>query len=546
MLFSSSSFLTPSTPTSHSSAQESKPNIAGAGIAAKTESLETAFLVEISRNEARVLKTLIDSGGKTTFEDLAKKSGLADSAVARAVLNLSQNRLVREKVEKKTELSLTDEGRTFARVGLPERIILLEVKNAGGRLSLKQALQRSKLAEKYGSIATGWISRKKWGTIEKSGPELVIVASSETPVDDGEEILARLKRDILILEELPPILKEAALLLTRRNLVESKVRNDREIEITEKGRTLGLSASAHTEVSSLTGDMIVSGEWEKVKLRSYNVSSPVPRTFPGKYHPYLRFLRTVKRKLVGLGFREAVGPLVETAFINDDCLYMPQDHPAREIHDLYYLKDPSRASLEEYSTLVDRVAQTHENGWKTGSTGWRYKFSRDEASKLILRSHGTALSVRSMLSKELQIPGKYFAIARCFRPEMLDKTHLTEFNQAEGIVLDSSLNLQNLLGILEMFAKEVAGADKVRFKPDYFPFTEPSVELQAYREGYGWMEFGGSGIFRPEVTEPLGVKVPVLAWGLGIDRLYMMSRRIQDIRQLFTSDLEWIREQPVG
>jgi len=151
-----------------------------------------------------------------------------------------------------------------------------------------------------------------------------------------------------------------------------------------------------------------------------------------------------------------------------------------------------------------------------------------------------------MLSKDLQTPGKYFAMARCFRPDMVDKTHLTEFNQAEGIVLGPGLNLRNLLGILEMFAKEVAGADKIRFKPDYFPFTEPSVELQAYREGFGWMEFGGSGIFRPEVTEPLGVKVPVLAWGLGIDRLYMMNRRTQDIRQLFTSDIEWIREQTVG
>ena len=136
-------------------------------------------MVEISQNETRVLRTLIDSGGKSSLEDLSKKSGLADSAVARAVLNLSQNQLVNERVEKETELSLTDEGRTFARVGLPERIILLEVKNHGGRLTLKEALQHSKLAEKYGSIATGWINRKKWGTIEKSGPDLVIVARSE-------------------------------------------------------------------------------------------------------------------------------------------------------------------------------------------------------------------------------------------------------------------------------------------------------------------------------------------------------------------------------
>jgi phenylalanyl-tRNA synthetase alpha chain len=503
-------------------------------------------LVEISQNEAKVLKTLIDSGGKSILEDLAKKSGLADSAVARAILNLSQNQLAKERVEKKTELTLTDEGRTFARVGLPERMILEEVRKRGGRLSLKDALQYAKLAAKYDSIAAGWISRKKWGSVEKSGPDLMIVARREVPKGDDEEILELLRDRTLILEELSNNLKDAALRLTKRNLVEPKMRNEREIEITEAGRNAGTTSPAQPEVSSLTGDMIASGEWEKVNLRNYNVSSAVPRTFPGKYHPYLRFLRMVKRKLVALGFREAVGPLVETAFINCDCLYMPQDHPAREIHDLYYLKDPSKASLEEYGSLVDRVAQTHENGWKTGSTGWRYKFSRDEASKLILRSHGTALSVRSMLSKDLEIPGKHFAIARCFRPDMLDKTHLTEFNQAEGIVLDPSLNLRNLLGILEMFAKEVAGADRVRFKPDYFPFTEPSVELQAYREGFGWMEFGGSGIFRPEVTEPLGVKVPVLAWGLGIDRLYMMSRRIQDIRQLFTSDLEWIREQTVG
>ncbi len=503
-------------------------------------------MVEISQNETKVLKTLIDSGGKSTLEELVKKSGLADSAVARAVLSLSQNRLVEERVEKKTELRLTDEGRSFAVDGLPERRVLVEVKSRGGRLALKDALQYARLDEKYGSIATGWISRKRWGTIEKSGPDLVIVARGDVPRDDDEEIVARLKDDDVILEELPDNLKTAALRLTKRSIVESRVRNDREVEITLAGRDLAAQARAQQEVSSLTGDMIVSGEWEKVALRSYNVSSPVPRTWPGKYHPYLRFLRMVKRKLVALGFREAVGPLVETAFINCDCLYMPQDHPAREIHDLYYLKDPPRASLEPFGGLVDRVAQTHENGWKTGSTGWRYKFSRDEASKLILRSHGTALSVRSLLSKDLQIPGKYFAIARCFRPDLMDKTHLTEFNQAEGIVLDPSLNLRNLLGILEMFAKEVAGADRVRFKPDYFPFTEPSVELQAYREGYGWMEFGGSGIFRPEVTEPLGVKVPVLAWGLGIDRLYMMNRKIQDIRQLFTSDLEWIREQTVG
>ncbi len=503
-------------------------------------------MVEINQNEARVLKTLIDSGGVANLRDIVKQSGLADSAVARAVLNLTQEGLVQERVTRRTELKLTEEGRSFATEGLPERRVVSIVRNNGGRLTLKEALRQAGLNENYSSIVAGWITRKRLARIETIGSDVVVVADAEPAADPDETALARIKGGDIILEDLPADLRDAAQRLVKRNIVEAQVRNDRGLEFTGQGQKVSTDSGAIQEVSLLTGDMIVSGEWEKVKFRSYNVRSAVPPTFPGKYHPYLRFLRTVKQKLMALGFREALGPLVETAFINCDCLYMPQNHPAREIHDLYYLKDPSKTNLEEYGSLVDRVAQTHENGWKTGSTGWRYKFSRDEASKLILRSHGTALSVRTMLSKDLQVPGKFFAIARCFRPDMLDKTHLTEFNQAEGIVLGSGLNLRNLLGILEMFAKEVAGADKVRFKPDYFPFTEPSVELQAFREGYGWMEFGGSGILRPEVTGPLGVKVPVLAWGLGIDRLYMMSRKIQDIRQLFTSDLKWIREQTVG
>jgi phenylalanyl-tRNA synthetase alpha chain len=503
------------------------------------------LLVELSQNENRVLQALIQSGGPATPEEMARRTRLADSAIARAVFNLSQNGLVRERVEKRTELTLTEEGQAFANQGLPERRIVSIVIKGGGRLALKEALRRTGLEEKYASIATGWISRKRWGKIEKTDSDLQVVLETEPAIDEDEKVLARLKEGNVVLEELSLSWRDAAQRLVKRNAVEARVRNDREIEITTAGREAATLAPVQQEVSSLTGEMISSGEWETVKLRSYNVSSPVPQTFPGKYHPYLRFLRMVKRKLVALGFREAVGPLVETAFINCDCLYMPQNHPAREIHDLYYLKDPAKASLEQYGELVKRVAETHQNGWKTGSTGWRYNFSLDESSKLVLRSHGTALSVRTMISKDLNIPGKYFAIARCFRPDMLDRTHLTEFNQAEGIVLDPSLNLRNLLGILEMFAKEVAGAERVRFKPDYFPFTEPSVELQAYREGVGWMEFGGSGIFRPEVTEPLGVKVPVLAWGLGIDRLYMMSLKIQDIRQLFSSDLEWIRDQAV-
>jgi phenylalanyl-tRNA synthetase alpha chain len=501
--------------------------------------------MELRENDVKVLQALRDRSGTASVEEIARNTGLADAAVARASLTLSVQGLVKEQTTRTTEVFCTEEGHDYLANGLPERRVATVVHQAGGKLPVNQAVEEAGLPLDFVSIVTGWIARKKWGTLEKTKTGTVVHLSSNPLRDEDEELLERIGQVSVPTEALPSNLKQATDRLLRRKILASRERVERKLQITPQGLEAIPTQASANEVSGLTSEMILTGDWEGVRFRTYNVSSPVPSINPGKYHPYLRFLRKVKRKLVALGFTEAVGPLVETTFINDDCLYMPQDHPAREIHDLYYLKRPSTASLEPWKSIVERVAETHENGWKTGSTGWGYKYSREEASKLVLRSHGTALSVRSMISKDLKIPGKYFAIARCFRPELLDKTHLTEFNQAEGIVLDPSLSLRNLLGVLEMFASEVAGADRVRFKPDYFPFTEPSVELQAYKEGYGWMEFGGSGIFRPEVTEPLGIKVPVIAWGLGIDRLFMMSRQIQDIRQLFTTDLDWIRQQKV-
>jgi phenylalanyl-tRNA synthetase alpha chain len=249
----------------------------------------------------------------------------------------------------------------------------------------------------------------------------------------------------------------------------------------------------------------------------------------------------VEKKLINLGFKEMTGTNVETSFFNFDALYTPQDHPAREIMDIYFVKSPKYGTIGAKPNVLRNVKLTHENGWKTDSTGWRYKYSVQEARRLVLRGHGTCLSARTLADKNLQIPGRYFSIARCYRPDVLDQTHLTEFNQVEGIVVDENLNLRDLLGILITFAKEIAEAKRVRLKPDYYPFTEPSVELSAYKEGLGWIEFGGSGIFRPEVTMPLGIKVPVIAWGLGIDRLFMIKAKIDDIRELFSHDLQWLR-----
>ena len=292
------------------------------------------------------------------------------------------------------------------------------------------------------------------------------------------------------------------------------------------------------ETGELTGAMLESGSWKGKQFRAYNINVPPARLLIGRSNPYAAFLEGVKDKLVSLGFAEFDGSLVETEFWNGDALFMPQFHAARDIHDVYHIKEPNRAKSIEEPHLTN-IARAHENGGNTGSRGWNYAFDRDFTKRLVLRSQGTALSARTLPHAE--IPGKYFGIVRCFRYDKVDATHLSDFYQTEGIVLGEEVNLRTLLGFLKMFAEEVAGAKEVKYVPGYFPFTEPSVEVHIKHPVLGWFELGGSGIFRPEVTAALGVQVPVAAWGIGIDRMALMALGLSDLRELFSYSLEDVR-----
>ena len=298
------------------------------------------------------------------------------------------------------------------------------------------------------------------------------------------------------------------------------------------------------EIGTLTAEMLETGSWKGKAFRSYNVKTPPVRLTPGRSNPYVKFLENVKDKLASLGFEEFDGPLVETEFWNSDALFMPQFHSARDIHDSYSIADPANEneiarakSIEE--PWFSNVAAAHENGGATGSRGWNYAFDRDFTRRLVLRSQGTALSAHTLPTAK--IPGKYFGIVRCFRYDRVDATHLPDFYQTEGIVLGENVNLRTLLGMLEMFALEVAGAKEVKYVPGYFPFTEPSVEVHIKHPVLGWFELGGSGIFRPEVTQSLGVNVPVAAWGIGIDRMALMALGLNDLRELFSYNIENVR-----
>jgi phenylalanyl-tRNA synthetase alpha chain len=501
-------------------------------------------MIELREHEHKMLSAAKRLGGVATVEQLTAETKLSDATVMRAILVLQEKKLLRMQEKKHVAGKLTKEGRTYAKTGLPERRIVDTLRKVGGKGPLGEVARKAGLEQHMIPIALGWVQRKKWAKLDPKAKTLEIQEAGE---GDDERLLKLLSREeTASVEELSSGLQEAVQVLKGRKLVEVEEKTKRIVELTNEGQKLAeAGAKVAAEVTQLTPELIISGKWRRAKLQEYNIKAAVANTWPGKKHPYLQFLDEVKQKLVDLGFKEMRGTAVETSFFNFDALYTPQDHPAREIFGIYLVKSPQYGSLDAYKHALENVKKTHENGWKTGSTGWGYKYSTKEAKRLILRGHGTCLSARTLLSKDLEIPGRYFSIARCYRPEVLDKTHLTEFNQVEGIVVDENLTLRDLLGVLQKFAVEIAGADEVRFKPDYFPFTEPSVELSAYKKGYGWIEFGGSGIFRPEVTLPLGIKVPVLAWGLGVDRLFMMKANVDDIRQIFSQDLNWIRRKEV-
>ncbi|MFH0956578.1 MAG: phenylalanine--tRNA ligase subunit alpha [Candidatus Aenigmatarchaeota archaeon] len=410
---------------------------------------------------------------------------------------------------------LTEEGKKYLEQGLPEERLIE---------AAKKPILIARISKKPGDFAIGlsWAKKKGWIRIEQGK---IIVIRKPRAFEEREALMR--------VSEGKPVNEGVLSVLVGRNLV-IRIRND---------RLSRASSFAGKEVATLTPDLIKTGLWKDVRMKPYNVSATGEKIYPGKRQPYLRFLRQVRRKLVELGFREMAGPTIETEFWNFDALFQPQNHPSRDWTQTYTLKHPKHGDLPE-KEIVDRVRAAHESGGKTGSTGWGYKWDPEKAAQLMPRAHGTACSARR-LAAGVDVPGKYFAIKRCFRPDVIDATHGVEFNQCEGIIVGEEMTFADMLGMLKLFATEIAGAEDVRFYPDYYPFTEPSVQLSAKHPELGWIEFAGAGMFRPEVTEPLGVKQPVLAWGLGIDRLAMCRLGINDIRQLFSQDVDWLRRQKV-
>jgi phenylalanyl-tRNA synthetase alpha chain len=496
---------------------------------------------ELSLNEKKVLLALKKLHGKGSPEDIFKNGQFSqDVEVSNAASWLQSKKLVTMDNHIKTVYSLGKEGKRFVEKGLPEKRALKLLSDMKGTITLKDL--SAVLDSDEISVAIGWLKTNGWASIRKEKDTIIEMT------DKGKKALSEVtdvEKLLRLLHEHPEqeIEKDSIKpLASRKNVIKEKELITSTITLTDHGKkVVETGFEIQEEISQVTSAVIKNSEWKQKIIRPYDIHAFAPALYGGKPHPLVKLISEIRQIFVEMGFQEIQGDYVESCFWNMDVLFIPQDHPAREMQDTFYCKVPAKLPIHE-KQLLEEIARVHENGGTTGSTGWGYKFSKTEGERALLRTHTTVNTIRYLYNHP-EPPCKVFSLERVFRKEDIDTTHLPEFYQIEGIIYEENANFRQLIGILKEFYRRM-GFEKIRFRPGYFPYTEPSMEVEVFWNSK-WMELGGSGIFRPEVTEPIGVKNPVLAWGLGLERIAMLRYGLSDIRSLYISDLDWLRKTPL-
>jgi len=472
--------------------------------------------------------------------EIEKESNFDKTKIKRALEFLANKQLVKLEFRPKKEIVLGDNGVIYIKQELPERRLLTALAEQK-KLTLKEASSLAKLSENELSVALGMLKSKDLISFEKG---IILLKGSEQEISKKfpeEKFLSSLP---LAYSSLTAEQRSALeQLKKRKDIIRIEEAKELFFTTTSLGKTLlhNLEKIKKAEfIEALTPDMLRQEAWKGKTFRRYDITSKVPAIFGGKRHFVNQAVQYAKKIWLEMGFEEMKGQIINTAFWDFDALFVPQDHPAREMQDTFFLREKGKLPSVQ---LVKKVKAAHEKG-TAGSKGWRYSWQEEEAKKLVLRTHTTVLSAQTLAKlKKADWPAKFFAIGRVYRNETLDWKHLFEFNQAEGIVVDPNANFRHLIGYLKEFFLKM-GFPKARFRPSYFPYTEPSIEIEVFHPLHKkWIELGGAGIFRPEVTEPLlGEAVPVLAWGPGLDRLILDYYKITDIRELYSNNLSHLRK----
>jgi len=462
--------------------------------------------------QAKDLLRILQEHESATVAELEQDR--AHGEIMRPAQWLAEKDLI-EIVESTTErYVLTDTGEQALDDGLPEEQVLELVQGGEANMDAVQSL---------GEIAGPGIGKaKEKGLVEIRDGVVQLTDSGEEMLDAEHTEMAALKavRDDRDIDE------DIAEKLQDRGLIRQEEETRRTLTVTETGTEL--------DIDDITD--------------AFDVEAAARDALVGRKHFAREVYDYIRQVWIEMGFQEMDGPIVVPSLLNFDALYTPQDHPARELHDTFFMENPRTSELSGFEMEAENVRETHESGWTTGSTGWNYDWSEEEAARNVMRTHTTAATIRRIHEIEINeedLPKKFFILGRNFRNETVDRHHLAEFYQTDGIVVGEDLNYRNLKAYLSEFFEKM-GYEKFRMIPSYYPYTEMSTEVQVYDEkAEEWIGLGGAGMFRPEVVKPmLGVEARVLAWGLGIGRIAMKAAEIDDIRELYRNDIKLIEETP--
>ena len=495
--------------------------------------------MDLGNNERRMLRAMLSEPNRPwSLGQLLSATGWDDQVhVAGAGAGLEEFGLAEVSEERVSSVSLGEEGKSAATEGLLEDRLWGWLREQGPdsrtMATLSSEFERNEAGPGVGLLKVLGISLENGrfvvddeGTVDSAIKQrsAFIGLLADGPVDESE-----LNADMV------------SHFSSRKGLIVVEQRVSRSWTLTEVGSAVDVSTLDEVElIGDVTPELLQGDGWRDARFKPFDVNAPAPTPSGGRPHPMQALIETIRSVFLEMGFSEIEGDFVQSAGWNMDALFIPQSHPARTMQDTFYLSEPEQVEVD--SEYLDLWAKVHEHGHDTGSRGWGGEFDRDEARKALLRTHTTVNTVRHIADNPHQ-PCRVFGIGRVFRQESIDRTHLPEFYQIEGIIHEAEANLPMLISTLKTFYSKMGFPD-VRVRPAYFPYTEPSVEVDVMWKGE-WLELGGSGIFRPEVTEPLGTEWPVCAWGLGLERLAMLILELDDIRELYLPDLEKLRRMPI-
>ena len=443
--------------------------------------------------------TSLKENPKQSMEKLEETTNLSSDQIRRGVEWLRLKDLANVSESVSVMFSLGKNGLEAFEKGLPERRLLDLLKDGPKKL---QDIQKE-LGSIFGP-AMGLARKNNW--IESVNDQLSLKNSpAKLP---GEITLKKIGKGKLSKSELEE--SDLSGLLRRPDFVIQDEIKSKEITLSDSAKNI--------EISDSSG--------------AIDVTAKVPQIHVARTHPLKDTIDEIREIFVTLGFSEIIGSMSQPSFWNFDALFTPQDHPARELQDTFYLDGISAKKIGT-PDQIKKVSTSHKQGW-------HYLWDINEARKMVLRTHTTCVTIKH-LAETKPDEARVFSVGRVFRNEKVSYKHLVEFNQIEGVVVGKNATLRDLMGIQREFYKRI-GITKIKFWPTFFPYTEPSLQTMVYNERLGkWVELFGMGIFRPEVTKPLGITKPVLAWGGGIERIAMLKYNLDDVREFYNNNLNWLR-----